>query len=176
MKEEPSSSVQSTLTLSSASQEKHEIRETARDQSAEDEDRLDEGILDEGRQMTPIDDLASPEDSYLLGFKYTDEQTDKMVLSPPRPLEKEFTFAKPAADIRPSPQPATLAIMEPLVQLVKIKPNYQLLPRGTCLIELSLTQPYVWVQQVASARMEGRAVSATTSRSKGVPGLVLVDW
>ena len=51
--------------------------------------------------MTPIDDLASPEDSYFLGFEYTDEQTEKMVLSPPRPLEKEFTF-EPAADTWPA--------------------------------------------------------------------------
>ena len=95
--------------------------------------------------MTPVDDLASPEDSYLLGFKYTDEQTDKMVLSPPRLLEKEFTFAKSAADIRPPPRPATPPVMESLVQPVKIKPNYQLLSRGTCLIELPLTQLHVWV-------------------------------
>ena len=104
MKEESSSPIQGTLTLASATEEKHEVRETARDQSAEDEESLDEGIPDEGGQMTPIDDLVSPEDSYFLGFEYTDEQTDKMVLSPPRPMEKEeFTFAKPAADIRPPP-------------------------------------------------------------------------
>ena len=95
--------------------------------------------------MTPIDNLASPEDSYLLGFKYTDEQTEKMVLPHPRPLKKEFTFAKPAADIRPSPQPATSAMMEPLAQLVKIKPNYQLLPRRTYLVEPPLAQLHVWV-------------------------------
>ena len=73
MKEEPGSPVQSTLTLASATEEMHEARETARDQSAEDEDSLNEGILDEGGEMTPIDNLASPEDSYFLGFDYTDE-------------------------------------------------------------------------------------------------------
>ena len=101
MKEEPSSPVQSMLILASTPEEKHEIRETARDQSATGEDSLHEGILDEGRQMTPTDNLASSEESYLLGFEYTDEQTDKMVLSPSRLLVKEFTFLKPAADIRP---------------------------------------------------------------------------
>ena len=64
MKEVPSSPVQSTL--ASAMEEKHEDGEAAGDQSAEDKDSLDKGILDEGRQMTPIDNLASPEDSLLL--------------------------------------------------------------------------------------------------------------
>ena len=86
-----------------------------------------------------------PGDSYFLGFEYTDEQADKMVLSPPQPLEREFAFAKPATNIRPPPQPATTAAMEPLAQLVKVKPNYQLLPKGTCLIEPPLTQPHVWM-------------------------------
>ena len=143
MKEEPSSPVQSTPIQASAAEEKHE--DAAGDQSAEDDDNLDKGILDEGRQMTPIDDLASPEDSYFLGFEYTDEQTDKMVLSLPRLLEKEFTFVKPAADVKPPPWPATPAVVEPLMQPAKVKPNYQLMPKGTCLIEPPLTQPNVWV-------------------------------
>ena len=105
MKEEPSSPVQSTLTLASATEEKHEVREAAGDQSAEDKDSLNEGILDEGRQMTPIGNLASSENSYFLGFEYIDEQTDKISCSPspPQLLDKEFAFAKPAADIRPPP-------------------------------------------------------------------------
>ena len=73
-----------------AIKEKQEDGDAAGDQSAEDEDSLDEGILDEGRQMTPIDDLASPKDSYFLEFEYTDEQTDKMVLSPLRPLKRVY--------------------------------------------------------------------------------------
>ena len=145
MKEEPCSPVQNTQTLTSAVEEKHEDQNTARDQPAEDDDSLDKGILDEGGQLTPIDDLVSPEDSYFLGFEYTDKEADKMVLSPCRPLEKEFTFAKPATDVRPPPRPATPAVMGPLAQPVKVKPNYQLLPKGTCLIQPPLTQPHVWV-------------------------------
>ena len=34
--------------------------------------------------------------------------------------------------------------MEPIVQSMKAKPNYQLMPKGTSLIELPLTQLYVW--------------------------------
>ena len=147
MKEEPCSPVQNTLTLAPAMEEKHEDRNTAHDQPAEDEDSLDEGILDKGGQLTPIDDLASPEDSYFLGFEYMDEQADEMVLSPPPPprLLEKFTFAKPATEVRSPPQPATPAVMGPLAQPVKVKPNYQLLPKGTCLIEPPLTQLHVWV-------------------------------
>ena len=103
MKEEPSSPAQGAQTQAPAIEEKVEDQDAAGDHSAEDDDSLDKGILDEGRQLTPINDLASPEDSYFLGFKYTDEMTDKMVLSPPRLLVKEFTFAKPAADVRLPP-------------------------------------------------------------------------
>ena len=109
-------------------------------QSADDDDSLDEGILDEGRQLTPIDNLASPEDSYFLEFECTGGQAEKMVLSPPRPQEKEFTFIKPAV-----PRPVTPATMEPITQSMKAKPNYQLMPKGTSLIEPLLTQLYVWV-------------------------------
>ena len=84
MKEEPSSCVQSAQVQALATDKKHEDRDATGDQPAEDDDSLDEGILDEGGQMMPMDDLASPEDSYFLGFEYTDEQTDKMVLSPPQ--------------------------------------------------------------------------------------------
>ena len=35
-------------------------------QPSDDDDSFDEGILAEGGQLTPIDDLASPEDSYFL--------------------------------------------------------------------------------------------------------------
>ena len=58
------------------------------DQSADDNDSLDEGILDEGGQLTPIEDLASPEDSYFLEFECTGGQAEKMVLSPPRSQER----------------------------------------------------------------------------------------
>ena len=110
------------------------------DQPSDDDDSLDEGILDEGRQLTPIDDLASPEDSYFLEFECTGGQAEKMVLSPPRPQEEEFTFIKPAV-----PRPVMSALMEPITQSMEAKPNYQLMPKGTSLIELPLTQPYVWV-------------------------------
>ena len=63
MKEKPRSPVQNTLTLASAMEEKHEDLDVAHDQPGEDDDSLDEGILGEGGQLTPIDDLASPEDS-----------------------------------------------------------------------------------------------------------------
>ena len=51
-----------------------------------------------------------------------------------------FTIVKPAV-----PRPATPALMEPITQLMEAKPDYQLMPKGTSLIELLLTQPYVWV-------------------------------
>ena len=35
--------------------------------------------------------------------------------------------------------------MEPITQLMKAKPNYQLMSKGTSLIELLLTQLHVWV-------------------------------
>ena len=63
-----------------------------------------------------------------------------MVLSPPRPQEKEFTFVKPAV-----PRPVTPGSMEPITQSMKAKPNYQLMPKGTSFMELPLTQLYVWV-------------------------------
>ena len=103
-----------------------------------DNDSLDEGILDEGRQLTPIDDLASPEHSYFLEFECTGGQTERMLLSPARPQEEEFTFIKPAV-----PRPITPALMEPITLLMEAKPDYQLMPEGTSLIELPLTQPHV---------------------------------
>ena len=99
MEEEPCSPVQNTITLASAIDEEHENREAAHDQPAEDDDSLDEGILDEGRQLTPIDNLVSSEDCYFLGFEYIGKQADRMVLSPPRSLEKEFIFTKPGAGV-----------------------------------------------------------------------------
>ena len=83
----------------------------AYDQSADDNDSLDKGILDEGRQLTPIAILASPENSYFLEYECTGGQAEKMVLSPPRPQAKEFTFIKPAV-----PRPVTPALMEPITQ------------------------------------------------------------
>ena len=112
-------------------------RGIACDQPSDDDDKV---ILDEGRELTPIDDLASPEDSYFLEFKCTGGQTEKMVLSPPRPQEEEFTYIKPVV-----PRPVMPAPIEPITQLIETKPNYQLMPKGTSFIELPLTQPYVWV-------------------------------
>ena len=59
-----------------------------------------------------------------------------MVLSTPRPQEKEFNFIKPAVPACPDGTYYTVN---------RSKTNYQLMPRGTSLIELPLTQPYVWV-------------------------------
>ena len=78
----------------SAIEEKQEDRDAAGDQSAEGKDSLNEGILDEGRQMTPIDDLVSPKDSYFLGFEYINEQTDKMVLSTPQAAGERVYLCK----------------------------------------------------------------------------------
>ena len=72
-------------------------------QPAKEENSLNEGILDEGGHLTPIDELASPEDDYFLGLEYTEDQAEEMVMSPPRLLTPEFTFARPAADVRPLP-------------------------------------------------------------------------
>ena len=72
-------------------------------QPSDDDGSLDEGILDEGGQLTPIDDLASLEDSYFLEFECTGGQAERMVLSFPRQQEEEFTFIKPAV-----PRPVTL--------------------------------------------------------------------
>ena len=121
---------------------KEELQEggIACDQPSDDADSLDEGILDEGGQLTPVDNLASPEDSYFLEFKCTGGQAEKMVLSPPRPQEEEFTFIKPTV-----PKPVMPASMEPITQSMEEKPNYQLMSKGTNLIELLLTQPYMWV-------------------------------
>ena len=110
------------------------------DQPSDDDDSLDEGIPDEGRQLTPIDDLASPEDSYFLEFECTGGQAEKMALSPPRPQEVEFTFIKPTV-----PRPVTPVPMEPITPLMEAKPDYQLMPKGTSLIEQLLTQLYVCV-------------------------------
>ena len=74
--------------LAPAVKEELQGGDIACNQSADDDDSLDEGILDEGRQLTPVDDLASPEDSYFLEFECTGGQAEKMVLSPPRPQEK----------------------------------------------------------------------------------------
>ena len=139
-RQEPSSPVQDVPEPAPAVKEELQGGDIACDQSADDDDSLDKGILDEGRQLTPIDNLASPEDSYFLEFECTGGQVEKMVLSPPRPQEKEFTFIKPAV-----PRPVTPAPMEPITQLMKAKPDFQLMPKGTSLIEPPLTQPYVWV-------------------------------
>ena len=113
---------------------------TACNQPSDDDDSLDKGILDEGRQLTPIDDLATPEDSYFLEFEYTGGQAEKMLLSPSRLQEKEFTFIKPAV-----PRPVSPAPMEPITPSMEAKPDYQLMPKGTSLIEPLLTQLYVWI-------------------------------
>ena len=86
----------------------------AHDQPSHDDESLDEGILDKGRQLTPVDNLASPKDSYFLEFECTGGQTEKMLLSSPRPQEEEFTFVKPAV-----PRPITPAPMEPITPLME---------------------------------------------------------
>ena len=125
------------LELAPAVKEELQGGDTAHDQLSDDDDSLDEGILDEGGQLTPIDDLAFPEDSYFLEFKCTGCQTEKMFLSPPppKPQEEEFTFIKPAVL-----RPITPAPMEPITPSMEAKPDYQLMPKGTSLIEPPLTQ------------------------------------
>ena len=137
-RQEPSSPVQDVPEPAPAVKEELQGGDIVCDQSAYDDDSLDGGILDEGGQLTPVDDLAFPEDSYFLEFECTGGQAEKMVLSPPRPQEKEFTFIKPAV-----PRPVTPAPMETITQLMKAQLDYQLMPKG--LIELPPTQLYVWV-------------------------------
>ena len=138
LRQEPSSPVQDVPEPAPAVKEELQGGDIASDQSADNDESLDKGILDEGRQLTPIDDLASPEDLYLLEFECTGGQAEKMVLSPPRPQEKEFTFIKPAV-----PRPIMPALMEPIAQSMGAKPDCQLMLKGTSLIEPPLTQPYV---------------------------------
>ena len=72
MKEEPSSPTQGAQAEAPAIEEKDEDQDVAGDHPVEDDDSLDKGILDEGRQLTPINDLASPENSYFLGCEFTE--------------------------------------------------------------------------------------------------------
>ena len=65
LRQEPSSPVQNVPEPAPAAKEL-QGGDIACDQSADDDDSLDKGILDKGRQLTPIDDLASPEDSCFL--------------------------------------------------------------------------------------------------------------
>ena len=106
MKEEPSSPVQNTQTQVPAIEEKQEDRDAAGNQPPKDDDILDEEILDEGRQLTLTDNYASPEDSDFLGFEYTGEQTDKMVLSPPDHWKKSSLLqSQPqTSDLHPKQQ------------------------------------------------------------------------
>ena len=107
---------------------------------AEDDDSLDEGVLDEGGQLMPIDDLASPEDKYLLEFECAPRSAEKMIFSPSESQREEFTFAK--LTLPASVSPAFLrSILRPLVP----KPDYQLMPRGMSLIEPPLVQLCLWV-------------------------------
>ena len=95
--------------------------------------------------MTPIDNLASPEDSYDLGYEFTDEQADRMLLSPSKSPTKDFVFTKPSTDIELPTWPPMPNVVESPQQLTVVEPNYQLRPKGICLMEPPLTQPYVWV-------------------------------
>ena len=103
MKEESSSPAQGAQAQAPAMEEKDEDWDAVGDNPVEDDDNIDDEILNAGGQLTPIDDLASPEDSYDLGYEFTDEQAERMLLSPPRPPDKDFTFTKPIMDVRPPP-------------------------------------------------------------------------
>ena len=109
---EPDSPVHGAQVPEPAEQEQKADRNMTCGQPADEEDSLDEGILDEGGHLMPTDDLALPEDDYLLGLEYTEDKAEEMVMSPPRPSATEFIFTKPAADVRPLLQPATPAVIE----------------------------------------------------------------
>ena len=82
-RQEPSSPVQDLPEPAPAVKEELQGEGIACNQSADDNDSLDEGILDKGGQLTPLDNLASPEDSYFLEFECTGGQAEKMALFPP---------------------------------------------------------------------------------------------
>ena len=107
------------------------------------EDNLDDAIQDEGGQLTPTDDLASPEYLYDLSYEFMDEQAERMMISPPRPSAEDNTSAAPSSDVQLPSHPATPAVEEHIPQPPVMELNYQLRPRGICLVELLLTQPYV---------------------------------
>ena len=107
---------------------------------AEDDDSLDEGVLNEGGQLMPIDDLASPEDEYLLEFECGPRSAKEMTFSPSELQREEFTFVKLTVPASVSP-----AFLRPILRPPVPKPDYQLMPRGLSLIEPPLVQPYVWI-------------------------------
>ena len=109
------------------------------------EDDLDDVILDAGGQLNPIDDSASPEYSYELSYEFTDEQAERMMMFPPKPLAEDDTSATPSSDVQLPSHPAMPAVEEHVPQPLVIELNYQLRPRGVCLMEPPLTQLYVWV-------------------------------
>ena len=96
LEEEPDNLIQNASGLAPTAEKELQGEDTASNQSDNEDDSLDEGILDEGGQLTPTDNLASPEDLYLLECECPKDWTEKMIMSPPRPQEKGFTFAKSA--------------------------------------------------------------------------------
>ena len=106
----------------------------------EDDDSLNEGVLDEDEQLTPIDDLASLEDEYLLEFECALRSVEKMTSSPSESQREEFTFLKLTMPVSASP-----VFQKPILRLPVPEPDHQLMPRGMSLIEPPLVQPCVWV-------------------------------
>ena len=92
LEEEPENLLQNASEPAPAVEKELQGENTASNQSANEDDSLDEGILDEGGQLTPIDNLASPEDLYFLEYECPEDQTEKIIMFPPRPQEKGFTF------------------------------------------------------------------------------------
>ena len=106
----------------------------------EDDDSLDKGVLDKGGQLTPIGDLASLEDEYLLEFECAPRSVEKMISSPSESQREEFTFVKLAM-----PASVSSAFQMPISRLPIPEPDYQLKSRGMSLIEPLLVQLCVWV-------------------------------
>ena len=96
---------------------------------AEDDDSLDKGVLDEGGQLTPIDNLVSLEDEYLLEFECAPRSVEKMTLSPSESQREEFTFIKLAM-----PASVSMTSQKPISRPPVPEPDYQLMPRGISLI------------------------------------------
>ena len=125
--------------------EEEEDWDAASENLAGSKEDIDDLLFDKDGQLTPIDDLSLPEDVYLLGYEFTDEQAERMLMSPPRTPAEDFAFIELSADTRAPPQPSKPAMEGALPQLEVVKLNYQMRPKGTYLMEPLLTQPYVWV-------------------------------
>ena len=137
MRQEPSSQIPDVLEPAPAVKEELQRGGTVCDQPSDDNDSLDEGILDKGGQLTPIDDLASPEDSYFLEFKCTGDQTEKMLVSPQTTRRVHLCQTSCTQTNNTCPDGAYYT--------VNGSKTYQSMPKGNSLIELPLTQLHVWV-------------------------------